>query len=805
MDDLLPSYESVIQQNPWELVAPYLSSSDLCSAALACQKWHGVFTPQLWGAPASHFGVQNDTVYVALTRFKRTLYWSRACVRQLTHTLHLPPAHAEIYGGPHSEWLRDCLERLPRLQSLIVNGLPFFDHASLLTLRHSSSWWRSSHPNLFPVFSLRLLDASGCSNTTSTGLAEALPHFPDLVSLDLSRTSAARDETLFRGLKYLRNLRILKLRGLGLKDDDLLIIASSIRTRVRSLDVSENLLTDASARALLEHCIKATTEASYAAQPPRSPIEDARPLEETDIFGTENLDNHLRNKLTQGFVGSLAVENARDAGITHLYLTKNCMTVEGISGLLRSTRLQALDAGTLASTFHKPHNPGSEEDEQYVLLPGVEKLTPVLAEFASQELVYLRMNYSVVTEDAPLETVPSPRAEAEGDGAVYTAHDAHELPALEPPLPELDSTEMTIHELPVDGSQIVELPVSLPTTSLDPNQALPNSPAINITPDSPEIKRGPAYAPEVVIQEELLSPISPIVDASGGLSPLMANFSEATSPSSTPTNNGQLTTRPRSRSTLFVEDRRAALELRQSHEQRLHPGMLPKVHTLVLTDVPSHTDNSDMIRRLIQFIQDCAEEVTIANMRARHTYILPPGRTRAVAEREYARSLFALKRIVLEIAPPQAAPKKISTTWRQYPTKSSTEDTDSEAFWQAAAHDFSFFGDEECGLPNAEPNQTLPLAMSGLMLASEMPARTPRPAQAPAEKSRLIDVVAEIAAFRKERKAAYQAAVQYGAAEPVVNGYWPGDITVVRRPVNPDAGELDFYGNQYESNGWLYR
>lgn len=63
MDDLLPSYESVIRQNPWELVAPYLPSEDLCSAALVCQSWHQVFTPHLWGDPASHFGVENDTVY----------------------------------------------------------------------------------------------------------------------------------------------------------------------------------------------------------------------------------------------------------------------------------------------------------------------------------------------------------------------------------------------------------------------------------------------------------------------------------------------------------------------------------------------------------------------------------------------------------------------------------------------------------------------------------------------------------------------------------------------------------------------
>lgn len=65
MDDQLPSYESVTQQSPWELVAPFLCSDDLCAAALVCQKWHQIFARQLWGNPASHFGTQNDTVYGA--------------------------------------------------------------------------------------------------------------------------------------------------------------------------------------------------------------------------------------------------------------------------------------------------------------------------------------------------------------------------------------------------------------------------------------------------------------------------------------------------------------------------------------------------------------------------------------------------------------------------------------------------------------------------------------------------------------------------------------------------------------------
>jgi hypothetical protein len=68
----------------------------------------------------------------------------------------------------------------------------------------------------------------------------------------------------------------------------------------------------------------------------------------------------------------------------------------------------------------------------------------------------------------------------------------------------------------------------------------------------------------------------------------------------------------------------------------------------------------------------------------------------------------------------------------------------------------------------------------------------------------LLDVVGEIGRFRRERKAVYNNLVELGESEPAVEGYWPGDITILRKTVNPEAGELDCYGNRYES-GWYYR
>jgi hypothetical protein len=155
------------------------------------------------------------------------------------------------------------------------------------------------------------------------------------------------------------------------------------------------------------------------------------------------------------------------------------------------------------------------------------------------------------------------------------------------------------------------------------------------------------------------------------------------------------------------------------------------------------------------------------------------------------------------MAPPQAATKKVSTSWRAYPTKSSTEDADSEAFWEAAAQDFSFFGEEECGLPDSEPGRTVPLeAMSGLEVAPQCATVAQEPRNNVSVPTP-TDVLAEISKFRKEKKAAFENLLRMGYVDPDVEGYWPGNITVIR-PTSNDSGELDCYGNRYES-GWYYR
>ncbi|GME47869.1 Beta-lactamase-related protein [Neofusicoccum parvum] len=678
MNDVLPSYEAANTRDYWPIVAQYIPSRDLCSAALVCRQWHRIFTRQLWGNPASHFGVENDVVYVALVRFKRTLSWARLSTRELTHTLHFPPAHAEIYDGPHSDWLRDVLERLPRLQSLVVRGLPFFDHGALITLRRPSNLRLSSHsdslPRMthdFPLFWLRYLDASACTNATYSGLAEALQHFPALLYLDLSKTKSAKGADVLSVLKFCHSLRVLKLRSLALKDAEIEALATAVKTRLKSLDVRDNQLTDASARLLLDNCfnIKRKScvthlngQSTPSEQLPPSPASPSSPLRHPllfDQYDKEDLDQVLRAKLVGEFAGSAFINDVYTDGITHLYISDNNLTVEGVSGLLRSKKLQVFDAGTVA-----------REPQDDFFMPGAEKLTPVIKKYASDKMTYLRIHHAVITEETAVADLSVGRVELQGDLGIYSPPTAHELDGFN-----------EIHEAPTENRAIYEMPN---------NQALP-------------------------------------------------------------------------------------------------------------AELPAY-DN--------QFIKDCAEETFIAKLMAKGAYALPPGRDRQLAEREYARSQFGLHRLVLEMAPlgDPMSPKKPTTTWRQYPSKSSTEDADSEAFWSAAERDFSFFGDEECGVPSLEPGRTLPLADMSEKVVMPSIADPPPVLLQQARPRRMFDVVSELSSFRKDRKAAYLAALQRGENDPEVEGYWEGEIKVVRPPPPEDTrnGEVDCYGNYYEK-GYNYR
>lgn len=764
---------------------------------------------------------------MALTRFKRSLKWVRYGVRSLTHTLHLPPAQAELYDGPHPGWLRDVLLKLPNLQSLVVSQLPFFDHASLLALRTPSTNNGEGEGNKQPSsFPLRLLIAIKCANTTQRSLGDALIAFPNLVFLDLSRTLGARDPKVLSKLRFMSSLQILKLSGIQLRDADVVILADAIGFKIRSLDVRDNFLTDNSVRTLLHWCLKTLDKSNHASAPrPRGlsgaaeedwPSGVLKPDPAVlDEFRDESFDERYLKRLTQGLVSRMPSEDQAHAGITHLYIADNRLTIEGLSSLVKSSSLHVLDAGTVDTTrlFHRSALSSSTLPSDLQIprfgLPGAEKLTPVLAKHSRENLTLLRINHTIVTKWATLKAEqPGPEPE------FFELSSDSARNELETPAPS--------YELPDDQAVRFEL-------AGDPVHFV-FSPAIGPKPEDEQpvnrrkTHRTSIYAPEVAVDpEEAEEDEVPVLTATG-LSPDAQSMNGVRSPKMEGLSaDDSRTARSRSPSphlslSIISRERQEMRSAQYSKPHGLLPSMLPRLRSFTLTDVPSFDENGQVIDALTQFIRYCAAEAEFARLQVevearnwvRSQFHYPKPTSQAI------RDIFALRRITLEISPTTVvspssslfpnSPISPPTPKSTFRTLSSTEDADSEAFWAAQENDFSFFDDnEECGLPSIEPGTQMPLSSLSEKMTVVSDVRPASTSQRPQPKTEAVarDVVQELIRFRKDRKAAYDDAVRLGKRRSV-EGYWPGEVKVVRSQGGRNSTRVDFYGNLFEK-GYIYR
>ncbi|KAL2795900.1 hypothetical protein BJX66DRAFT_161029 [Aspergillus keveii] len=867
MDTVPPSYQYATTRDAWPIIAEYIPSSDLCAVTLVCRRWHRVFLPFLWGNPASHFGTENDEVYVALTRFRRTLKHARLEVRMLTHTLHMPPALSEIYGGPRPEWLREIFESLPCLQSLIVSELPFFDHSSMMALRGAVPSGASSR-----TYNIRLLVAEREPNTTSQGIAETLIRFPELIYLDLSYTTSAKDQTVLSALSQLERLQVLKLRGIGLKDIDAEFLANAIGQRVRYLDLRNNKFTDTAVRSLLRVCFLLPGYATSRQDPlsrtlpaSASLIQSPHQHPLSKFLSSPTLDEEFRRGLTTPLTGRSWVEDLPNVGITHLYIAENQITVDGVASLLATAQFHVLDVGTVETNAHISRGTGSQMPEQQAY-PSAEQLIPILGTRAKEKLTYFRAHHSICTSAAPHE------------GSQPPEDFQPELPAENRTegFSELDTASTEIHELPADTNPVFELPGSTPAPQ-SPDK--PDSHDKNGTPPIP--RRGSIYAPEVLsgandvtsFEETALDPLKSRHIYSSSPIPLCS------SPVSFEDSRARkiqelLAKRPKAQ-----QPRRDG---RESYITYLHPFHVPNLEVLVLTDVPSHVPaDSPILESLIYFITACSNEALLATLQAGTDYSLPPGQDRARAEQERAKSLFSLRRLVLEITPVTNSRLPLNpTAWKSVSSqlghqKSTTGDWDLERLWSAASDDFSFFGETECGIPEyaqARPfpmaalNETVTLTPDSDRSISEMAGSSPTKLSLqprtglPANKSSqpptinrlftapatpIVDLVAELASFRRRMKHQYEQTVRENhqrrsmnealspqsgytagpgntlfplpmqrAPSPVpgpvtliahhVEGHWKGEVKIVRNATPKGrTGMVDMYGNYFEK-GYLY-
>lgn len=643
------------------------------------------------------------------------------------------------------------------------------------------------------MFPLRLLIAEQCNNMTARGLAEALTHFPNIAYLDLSFNSSARDHSILSKLNDMPSLNILRLRHCLLKDQDIEVLGAAIGLRVRSLDLRNNHLTDASIRTLLHHCFRARGSRSRASSGVE--VEDsadwpagfARPdVNILDEFRDQTLNERFVKRLTSGVINRLPSQDLRQSGVTHLYIAHNQLSVEGVSSLIKQAQLYVLDVGSFhtwklleprATSSSSPSKPVS----YLVSLPGAERLPPVLEDFG-KDLTFLRLNHSVVTQEAASKDEPTTpnvtelevsTARSELDSIPTTA----ELP-IEDPAPR--------YELPGDAMQIV---LTL---------AMGAKPSADDIEQGPDVRREGAFAPEAVANadEEEAEPVltatglGTTAQAMNGIGPsaiqepvvpdLQSLFKNLTG------TDDYLTP---------FEEQLQSLRSQRAHKPHgLLPGMLPRLRTLVLTGVPCF-DRSGVIDFLISFIEACALEDETTKLQAQFAN----DTLRIPSSSNAAHRTFPLRRIILEMSPPGSTPQSLLSASK---TKSSTEDPDSEAFWSAQENDFSFFDDdEECGLPARERQQFPLSALSEKMVMPTDEHGSIPTLQNPQDRHPATDVVQELARFRKDRKAAYENAVKSGKS--YVEGHWSGEIQIIRGHAKP-SDHIDYYGNVYERGG-VYR
>ncbi|KAG8629600.1 hypothetical protein KVT40_003465 [Elsinoe batatas] len=812
MEAAPPSYETATLVNPWDLVAAWLPSNDLCSAALVCSKWHSIFTPHLWGNPAAHFGTENDRVYIALTKFQRTLPWVRKYVRAFTHTLQLPPASAEIYYGPHDGWLRDVLERLENLQTLVVRALPFFDHGALTALRPKPSQDPlASSPQ---SFALRLLDASKCENATTSGLLAALKRLDQLLYLDLSYTYPAKDRQILAQLSNFAGLQVLKLRSISLKDDDVQILAKAIANRVRSLDLRNNKLTDQSITYLTCNCFTThdanhTDDSQHRSDGERSSLLHYLGPDMLRVYQGDGFEGYLRRCLSAQFVARLAFEDAPESGITHLYISGNNLSVEGISAVLRMKRLHVLDA---RADTRLPNKLLNKNGDYEIVHPGSEKLPLTLAKENGNSLTYLKIDHEIITKKVP-EFRPHSDVQDRSELADTAVED--DPPELPPRHAELEASS-DIPELPYDN-YIHELPGSDPHMPLPlRNKKTDSNDASSVGRQADDqVKRGSIYAPE---------PASATVSS---LSHTSSAYPTSTATSTLNSNNPYLSSQPSGSSsqttTLQVplagqaKPRSYSSLVSTRHAQRLaldpttyHPSMTPHLCTLVLSTFPSHSPNNMVVSRLQTFITACASEALLATQLSEKDYSLPPSRRGPAHRREAARRHFALETIILEVVS-SASDRKRSKGWKG---KSTTEDRDSASLWLTAESDFSFFGDEgEMMFPSIEDRRDM--LVEGKEVVAPGMHITGQNGRAPGVNrvETWVDNITQLSKWRRAKKEEWERAVENATmcgqteTDVEVEGYWPGMIRVVRltgQDGESKGEEKDYHGNVYGSHG-IYR
>ncbi|KAK6525032.1 hypothetical protein TWF281_011919 [Arthrobotrys megalospora] len=374
----LPSYEDATSHNPIVIIAPYIRREDLFNCALVSRAWNDAINSELWGEPAECFGFGEKNPLTSFLLFIKALPHTSHSALSRVHTLNLEKCIASIYTSLPDTWLSNLLILLPELRRLLLPGITFLDHASLVG--------RPSIKGYLPHHNLYHLNISNLTNTTSTSLVKLFTNLtPGLRVLDLSRTIGAGHPDVLQAVGSLRNIRSLKLRWLKLSDRSIELLARRLQVRIERLDVTGNLLTDDLARYLLDWCFmppEFEVAVGNTSSNIRVPVAHESDDESDAEFGDEEewmTAKKLQRRELRAFEVSLPdtegnLPPAGDKGLMHIHISNNKISYHGVCQVLNSTRLRTLDCGTVLQCLNTPRRNAVKEIATAITYYGFRKL-----------------------------------------------------------------------------------------------------------------------------------------------------------------------------------------------------------------------------------------------------------------------------------------------------------------------------------------------------------------------------------------------------------------------------------------------
>lgn len=353
-------------------------------------------------------------------RLDRVAPATRALVRVLDARAFAKDAY-RFASDRLAQSFQRALELLPRVHSVLIDG----------------------HADLYPALivaslpELRLLSIAGCPNRLPATFF-ALPSLQALVYLDASALPGSILPLLRPTL--LPGLRILKVRAREIDDAMLQALAAAFSHRLWSLDVSGNIITDASVDALRYWCMPASSlrsSARFAIEGTLVPlplatldhgqffsIEESqwsatlshpeRHFADVPVYSADNTPlrsdgaSPIRSDSPETSARLLSREEdaadlCRSRGLTHLRLSDNQVSSAGVQKLLRISpgHLEDLDCGSLPLLPRS--SPGRSHWPASATLHGILGASHLFRPVFSSNLRVLRIHHSLVTHVPTLE------------------------------------------------------------------------------------------------------------------------------------------------------------------------------------------------------------------------------------------------------------------------------------------------------------------------------------------------------------------------------------------------------------------